>query len=179
MRLPGLALLIALTAATLAAPAAQARDPDDCLERFLRYDRVAARYPGGGAAALSRNPVPPADLERVTQRLVTGGCQTWTRDLDGMEAYAATLQGFRIADGPTPIRPTLVHLGVLTSIADEVRVTIVFRGLGYNSRGIGAMGLGRRIYVGPFRSQEAVEQALGVALEAGFRTPYTPTSSRF
>jgi hypothetical protein len=181
MRVFGMRLVLALiaVAAAWAAPRAQPVDAGECLQRFRQFDRVSARYPDGGAASLAYNKVPPADLTRVTQRLVVGGCQTWTADLDGMEAYAASLQGFRIAEGPTAIRPALVHLGVLTSVTDEVRVTIVFRGLGYNSRGIGAMGLGRRIYVGPFHSQEALDQAITVALGAGFETPNVPANSRF
>jgi hypothetical protein len=174
-------LLLALVAvgAVWTAPMAQARDAAECLQRFRQYDRALDRYSGGGVATRWNNLILPGDLARATQRLVVAGCQTWTRDLDGMEAYAATLQGFRITDGPTAIRPTPVHLGVLTSIADEVRVTIVFRGLGYNSRGVGAMELGRRIYIGPFYSQEALDQAIAIGLGAGFVAPYAAVNTRF
>jgi hypothetical protein len=173
-------LLALITAASVwTAPTAQARDAGECLQLFLQYDRVSGRYPGGGVGRGWNNLVLPGDLARATQRVVAAGCQTWTRDLDGMEAYAATLQGFRITDGPTAIRPTPVHLGALTSIADEVRVTIVFRGLGYNSRGLGARELGRRIYIGPFYSQEALDQAISLGREVGFVAPYAATQTRF
>ena len=72
-----------------------------------------------------------------------------------------------------------VHLGIVTGISDEAFVTRYFRGLGYRSRGIGAEGLGRRIYIGPFASQGAVDQALRVAREAGFIAPYVAQYTRF
>jgi hypothetical protein len=72
-----------------------------------------------------------------------------------------------------------VHLGIVTGIGDEAFVTRHFRGLGYRSRGIGAEGLGRRIYIGPFTSQGALDQALTVAREAGFVAPYPARHTRF
>lgn len=179
----GVSLAVMLAAGLLAActsiGAPEPRDADECLRLFDRYDRVERRHPGGGTIMSENHRAPPADLSRAAQRLVLAGCQTRGRDLDGMETHAATLTDFRITDGPTTIRPVPVHLGVLTSIADEVRVTVVFRGLGYNSRGIGAAELGRRIYIGPFTSQEAVDQAIGVAQEMGFIAPYVPEHTRF
>ncbi len=155
------------------------RDGEECVRLFEQYDRVSRRH---GAVRMTREGVraPSADVSRWAQRLVEEGCQTRGRDLDGMESFAATLTDFRIESGPTALsRPVPVHLGVVTSIADEARVTIVFRGLGYNSRGLGALGLGRRIYIGPFTSQEAADQALEVARGAGFIAPYVPAHTRF
>ena len=63
-------------------------------------------------------------------------------------------------------------MGVITSIVDEQRVTAYFRGLGYRSRGIGADGLGRRIYIGPFVTEGALREAIDVARQAGFISPY-------
>lgn len=172
-----LVFLAALVVACTAVPAPDRAD--ECLQLFRAFDRVADRYPGGGVGRISDRRVPPPDLARAGQRLIVADCLTRTSDLDGMEAYAAGLEGFRITDGPTAIRPRPVHLGILTSITDEVRVTIVFRGLGYNSRGVGAIGLGRRIYIGPFRSQEAADQAIALAREAGFIAPFVPANTRF
>lgn len=181
MRASGVGWLLAVLALAAGCAPASAPEPGpgECLRLFRDYDRVADRYPGGGSGLFSDRRVPPPDLARAAQRLVVGDCLTWTSDLDGMEAYAASLEGFRITEGPTAIRPRPVHLGILTSITDEVRVTIVFRGLGYYSRGVGAQGLGRRIYIGPFRSQEAIDQAIAVAREAGFIAPYVPEHTRF
>jgi hypothetical protein len=178
MKTPARSLLVAAFALAVgfAVSSAPRGDPGQCVDNFRAYDRVAARFWAGARGSPRRQ---PPDVERAAQRLIVQDCLTWTNDLDGMEAYAATLQGFRITDGPTAIRPTPVHLGALTSIADEVRVTIVFRGLGYNSRGVGAMELGRRIYIGPFYSQEALDQAIAIGLGAGFVAPYAAVNTRF
>lgn len=174
------ALGAALAVLGACAPGAPVRDPEQCLSLFRQYDQVERRYPGGGLSGWRNDRLlPPPDLGRAASYLVAAGCQTFTGDLDGMEAHAATLQGFRITGGPTAIPATSVHLGVLTSLSDETRVTIVFRGLGYASRGVGASGLGRRIYIGPFGSQEAVDQALALARDVGFIAPYATTYPRF
>ncbi len=155
------------------------RDPQECLRLFERYDRVERRSPGSGGTVFDGRRTPPPDLARAAQQLVVAGCQTRGRDLDGMEAHAATLVDFRIIEGPTAMRRAPVHLGVVTSIADERRVTQVFRGLGYNSRGIGAQGLGRRIFIGPFDNPEAAEQAIEIARAMGFIAPYLAERTRF
>ena len=65
------------------------------------------------------------------------------------------------------------------SIYDEGRATQFFRGLGYRSRGVGALGLGRRLYIGPFTSQGALDEALTIAREAGFISPYPAKHTKF
>ena len=96
-----------------------------------------------------------------------------------MEALAARLTPYRIVDSGPTIRATPVHLGIVTSISDEARATRFFRGLGYRSRGIGAEGLGRRLYIGPFTTQGALDQALQVAREAGFIAPFAARYTKF
>ena len=54
-----------------------------------------------------------------------------------------------------------------------------FRGLGYRSRGVGAPTLGRRLFIGPFTSQGALDQALDVARQAGFIAPHVAQHVRF
>ena len=92
---------------------------------------------------------------------------------------AARLAPFEIDDSGPTIEPVPIHLGIVTGISDEALVTRFFRGLGYGSRGVGAEGLGRRIYIGPFTTQSAVDQALEVAREAGFIAPYVARFTRF
>ena len=58
-------------------------------------------------------------------------------------------------------------------------LTAFFRGLGYRSRGIGAQTLGRRLFIGPFTSQGALDQALEVARKAGFIAPHVAAHTRF
>ena len=95
------------------------------------------------------------------------------------DGLAQRLAPFAIADSGAAIRPIPVHLGIVTGIWDEARVTHFFRSLGYRSRGVGAEGLGRRIYIGPFATEGALEQALGVARQAGFIAPYAARYTRF
>ena len=77
-------------------------------------------------------------------------------------------------------RPTAVHVGIVMSMYDEGRATQFFRGLGYRSRGVGAPdGLGRRLYIGPFTSQGALDEALSIAREAGFISPFAAKHTRF
>ncbi len=156
------------------APAAR-----DCVSLFTQYDRLersgqrTSLDPATGSLELA-----PA-LSRQTGLLIRGGCRTGTADLDRLEDLAAAHPDFRLATGGAQIPPVPVHLGVLTAIGDERAVTRAFRGLGYRSRGIGAMGLGRRIYIGPFTDQAALDQALAIAREAGFKAPYAATQTRF
>jgi hypothetical protein len=96
-----------------------------------------------------------------------------------MPALAQRLQPFVITDSGPAIRPTTVELGIVTGFYDEGRVTAFFRGLGYRSRGIGAQTLGRRLFIGPFTSQGALDQALAVAREAGFISPHPAPRTRF
>ena len=72
-----------------------------------------------------------------------------------------------------------MDLGIVTGIWDEGRVTAFFRGLGYRSRGVGAPTLGRRLFIGPFTSQGALDQALDVARQAGFIAPHVAAHTRF
>jgi hypothetical protein len=123
--------------------------------------------------------VPPAPLSRPTQNLRNNGCVTMAEDLDGLPTLATRLAPYSIDNSGAPIRAVPVHLGIVTSIYDEGRVTQFFRGLGYRSRGIGADALGRRIYIGPFTTQSALDQALAVAREAGFIAPFAATRTKF
>jgi hypothetical protein len=174
-------LLLALFAAvaTPAFGAAGQRDPAVCLQLFEDYDNAAWLYPQPRFNRFSGGFQMAPAYGRPTRLLRANGCLTLSRDLDGIPALAARLQEFeRIEGGPT-IRPTALHLGVVLSIGDEARVTQFFRGLGYRSRGVGADGLGRRLYIGPFTSQGALDQAAEIAREAGFISPYPPRHTRF
>lgn len=174
-----LALVLLTGLAGCAGSDAVAPASRDCVALFTQYDRLersgqdTSFDPASGTLELS-----PA-LARQTQFLIRGGCRTRTADLDRLEDLATAHPEFRIATGGAQIPPVPVHLGVLTAIGDERAVTRAFRSLGYQSRGLGAMGLGRRIYIGPFTDQAALDQALAIAREAGFKAPYAATQTRF
>jgi hypothetical protein len=170
---------VALVLAALVAGSgvSTARDPALCSALFRDYDQAAWAYPSRPFRDDDRL-IQPA-LERPTRLLRLNGCLTLSSDLDGMAALAARLAPYRIVNSGPPIRPVPVHVGIVTSIYDEGRATAFFRGLGYRSRGIGAIGLGRRLYIGPFTSQGAVEQAMETARAAGFIAPFVPWHTRF
>lgn len=155
-------------------------DPAVCLDLFESYDR-AVRFNPSNAYGTDDAPAPimPSGVERPARLLVRGGCLTSAADLDGMPALAAKLAGHQVADSGPAIPEVPVHLGIVTGIGDEREATRFFRGLGYRSRGIGAPGLGRRLYIGPFVSQGALEDAIGIAREAGFVAPYPAWHTRF
>jgi hypothetical protein len=172
------ALLALAMLAGCAAGAAQPRDPELCGRLFWRYDTVARVY--GTTWFDDRGAVVPSGpLSRPSQALRNNGCLTQAHDLDGLAALAERLAPYRIENSGAPIRAVPVHLGIVTNIYDEGRVTQFFRGLGYRSRGVGAETLGRRIYIGPFTTEGAVDQALATAREAGFIAPYVARYTKF
>jgi hypothetical protein len=171
-------LLLAAAAGACVAGAAPAPDAAVCAGLFRTYDSVVRHYPDNFVND-DFQPILRAPVSRASQRLRNAGCLTMADDLDGLPALAQRLAPYRIVDSGPQIRPTPVHLGIVTSIYDEGRVTQFFRGLGYRSRGIGAPTLGRRIYIGVFTTQGALDQALAVAREAGFIAPYAARYTRF
>ena len=169
--------VLALLAATGAGAATRAPGTT-CDRLFARYD-AAVRNFGTPGFDEDFGVTPPAPISRLLVPLRSNGCLTSSADLDGLEALAQRLAPFAIVAGGSTIRPTPVHVGIITSGFDEPRVTRFFRGLGYGSRGIGAEGLGRRIYIGPFTTEGALAQALALAREAGFVAPYAATHTKF
>jgi hypothetical protein len=176
MRRLALALLAAAAGCATALPLPP--QPQRCEALFLRYDAAVRHYPSTRFDE-DGDILQTGQVARATAALRSNDCLTRASDLDGLPALAARLQPFEIEDSGPAIRPVPVHLGIVTGISDEAFVTRYFRGLGYRSRGIGAESLGRRIYIGPFTSQGAVDQALGIAREAGFIAPYVAEYTRF
>lgn len=154
-------------------------DPQTCLDLFKQYDRLT-RGNGGltNYDAITGSYILEPRVARQSQWLRNNRCLTMSRDLDGLSSLAAELAPFTPATGGAPIAPATVHLGVVTSIGDEARATAFFRELGYGSRGIGAMELGRRLYIGPFTDQASLDQALDIARRAGFVAPYVTRTFR-
>ena len=123
--------------------------------------------------------IPQPNISQQAGRLRNLGCLTTTDDLDGLEQLGAKL-GFRQpVDSGASIKPTAVHVGILTSMSDVTRATVFFRNLGYSTRTIGAEQLGRRFYIGPFVSEGAMSEAIATAEQAGFIAPYPSTYFRF
>ena len=160
---PRLALSVLLLSGCAAGPVAGPSDPD-CVALFQTYDRVDATMstPSGRGDNM---PIPP-DLQRPVQNLRSAGCLTLSADHD-LAAAAPP-----VVDGGAAIAPIGVHAGVVTSTEDEAAALAFFAARGVETRSIGAAGLGRRIYLGPFATEGALDGATALAQAAGFASPY-------
>ncbi len=170
------AMLAACTAGTTRAPGGTA-DRATCERAMQAYDTAAWLYP---VQRLDDNETtPPAALSSAVGRVRDNGCLTSGEDLANLPALAERLAPFTIDNSGPATGPTTVQLGIVTGINDEGRVTDFVRSLGYRSRGIGAEGLGRRLFIGPLTTESAVTQALAVAREAGFIAPIVAKHTTF
>jgi hypothetical protein len=115
--------------------------------------------------------IPPA-LAARGQDLRRAGCITSTSQLFGLEALGADLRGTVQGESGAPIRPIALHVGVVTSMGDEIRVRAFFEALGFRVRSIGNIAIGRRIYLGPFATEGGLAEATAIARRAGFVAPY-------
>ncbi len=141
-------------------------DSASCVDAFRWYDTVDATMstPSGRADHMA---IPPA-LQIPVGRIQSLGCLTFSDDLAPMATVAAP----PVTDSGPAIPPTSIHAGVVTNMADEANAIAFFNAHGARARSIGAAGLGRRIYLGPFATQGALDQARDLAVAAGFSAPY-------
>lgn len=151
-------------------PEASRATSAECVELYEYYDLLASRV--STLNGRRDNWIAPIELMRQGQFIRDAGCITMTRDLAGMEALPPT----PVAGGGAPIDGRLyLHAGVVTNMADDARSTAFFAAHGAPSRSLGAAPLGRRIYVGPIKSQDELDGARDLAVRAGFRAPYPTT----
>jgi len=142
-------------------------DPDglpDCTRLFQRYDQIKATMstPSGHSDRMAI----PLALQPAVQDLQRSKCLTMSDELD----LTATLPA--VTDGGAMIEPVWLHAGVVTSQGDEAEALAFFAAQGVPARSIGAAGLGRRIYLGPFATEERLAGAAALARAAGFDSPY-------
>lgn len=161
----GLFLLLptgAAVAATVAAPLPPA--DNRCIGLFHAYDTAAAHMstPTGRG---DRMGIPPA-LQRQVQNIQTNDCLTLT------DALKLTVVGPAVTNRGAAITPVGLHAGVVTNSADEAAAIAFFEAHGVRARSIGAAGLGRRIYLGPFTTEGALSEAATLARAAGFAAVY-------
>lgn len=178
MRISLLASVLVLAAAAdISGAAAAAPDPVACARAMTAYNTAAWAHP------LQRfdedGQTPPGALSKAVGAVRRQGCLTSGDDLGDLAALAARLSPYAIDNSGAAIRPTTVQIGIVTGISDEARVTAFVRALGYRSRGVGAEGLGRRLFIGPFTTESAVAQAIATAREAGFIAPVVAAHTRF
>lgn len=148
------------------------RDAGRCVTLFNQYDALLDLYPnqasdGFGVGGLAFNPI-----QQQIAFLRSADCLTRESELAGMEALGESLRPFSPATGGAAIAPVTIHAGIVTSPDAEARAVAFFQSLGYSTRTVGAQQLGRRILVGSFTSRSALDQALGIARDAGFESAY-------
>jgi hypothetical protein len=172
MRIPSaaaLALVLGAAACTAPGPVTEASRADSCTAAFQRYDR----------ALLAQRTVPilqdTGALRRDRTQAV--GAENMLRQYDcvsfgGDVALDADLSAHARPAGATPPSDRYVHVGIVTSNGLADAVSAKLKGLGYPVVVKGADRLGRRIFVGPLGSQEAVRAAQGAAGAMGFPGVY-------
>lgn len=134
----------------------------DCIGLFRYYDQMQQ-----WVARPDNRTIPPG-LAFIQAQLRQSNCITMNADLAGMEALPVV----QVTDSGAVIVPTSMHAGVVTSDADDARVRAFFEARGVRARSVGEAGLGRRIYIGPFRTDGAIRDARALAISAGFAHPY-------
>jgi hypothetical protein len=148
------------------APGPSRAPGDVCVALFRQYDILENLYPDNQRRFQNRVARPP--VEAQAQRLRRAGCLTLTRDLAGMEASPQA----PATGGGAAIPPVSLHAGVVTNMEDDARSRAFFASRGVPARSVGSAPLGRRIYLGPFATQGALDGARALALGAGFAAPY-------
>lgn len=168
MRVPAIPAILcaSLAACTTTSGGPAAPVSADCVVLFQSYDLVAATM-STPSATYDRMGIPPA-LQLPVSRLRSAGCLTTSDELAPM----ALIDPVPITGGGAAIAPISLHAGIVTNMADEAAVLAFFEASGIRARSIGAAGLGRRIYLGPFQTQGALDAARDLAVRAGFLAPY-------
>jgi hypothetical protein len=136
-----------------------------CAALYQEFDVLQRMYPNNQRRYGNRVARPL--VEAQAQRIRQAGCITLTRELAGMEATEGS-----VADSGAAIVPVSLHAGVVTNMEDDGRARSFFGSRGVPARSVGSAPLGRRIYLGPFATQGALDAARDLALRAGFVAPY-------
>jgi hypothetical protein len=169
--LPALGVAAALAALAGVAPvpaAAQSRNADGatCVALFQQFDVLQKLYPNNRALYQNRAAQPPVEVQ--AQLVRNAGCLTLTRELAPM----AGLTPHGVGDSGPAIAPIRLHAGVVTNMQDDADARAFFEASGIPARSVGSAPLGRRIYIGPFATQGALDEARDLAVRAGFASPY-------
>ena len=171
-----LALTLALPgllAACAAIPSQPPRgDPANCRALFAQYDQAVKLFPHYSIGPDDRSQQ-NATVSRAANRLIAQGCLTTGDDIAGIDALQMRLGPRRPVESGPAIPSTAVQVGILTGgFSDTGRAVAFFSSQGYQTRTIGAERLGRRLYIGPIRTQGGLDQAMALAAEAGFSSAY-------
>lgn len=165
---PILAFFGAIVLANCGVTATPQSQSETCGEVFRNYDSAVRSFPNSKRGDLNVN----SRVSRYGQQVFRYGCLTRQPDLIGLEATAARLKPFQIVNSGAPTRATAVTAGIVDGFSSQALASTFFSSLGYRTRSIGASGVGRQILIGPFYSEGAIAQAIDVARQAGFVSPY-------
>lgn len=161
-------------------PRAPERDPVRCEWLYRDYDRATrTNSPYSTSADDDRALVLSPEYSRRANRLLAAGCVTRSAEIADLLSLREEIGWNRPADSGAAVEPVALHVGVVTSITDEVMVLQFFRSIGFGAQSQGGEGLGRRIYIGPLATEGAVADAVAVARRAGFVAPYASDVFRF
>jgi hypothetical protein len=160
------ALLAGCAASGGPTPAASraAADPATCVALFRDFDRLERIYP----QPRRENWIAAPPVVQQADRLRRAGCITRNAELAGAEALPVV----PVVESGAPIDPIALHAGVVQSNEVDDRARAFFEARGVPARSVGSPTLGRRIYLGPFRTQGGLEGAAELARSAGFVAPY-------
>lgn len=141
-------------------------DGPACVAMFQKFDVLQWMYPNNKRQYQNRSAQPPVATQ--AQLVRNSGCLTTSAELAGMER----VQPGTVANSGAAIAPTTLHAGVVTNMEDDARARAFFAAHGVQARSIGSAPLGRRIYIGPFTTDGALQNARALAIGAGFASPY-------
>lgn len=173
------ALAVVAAAAACGAVPQQTSDRAACVGLFQQYDTYSNMMPNEVRTRDGRL-VDPSMVAYFRRLLVQNDCVTRNRDVADLSAVAAAWSGRGITEsGPPAPWPGSVHVGTFAGDADAARAAAFFEEIGVRTKSVGAQGLGRRVFAGPFRTQGAMNEAMVAAREAGFVAPYASRFFRF
>lgn len=145
----------------------------NCVSLFRNYDRAVLQFGYSDRVRDGRvSFLVPTAVGRAGQRLRQYDCLTTNEDIFRMTLLAPTLRGALVGESGAAIEPISLHVGIVPGITSEVQTRTFFNSLGIRTRSIGAPGLGRRIFLGPFATAGGLAEATDIALQAGFVAPY-------
>lgn len=148
---------------------AQELDNPRCAFLFQNYEAITQSF---GANSRRRDASAPGPVMDAARMLRMGNCLTFSDALAGLDGIGPEAGAAARGNSGAAITPISLHVGIVTSSQDDAAARAFFERQGLKARSVGAAGLGRRIYVGPFSSAGALEAGRALALQAGFAYPY-------
>lgn len=138
--------------------------PRDCVALFRQYDAIEATMSTSGWR--DDRTIRP-ELQWTTSVIRQNRCISFSDALH-FDVAAGSVRD----SGPRLAPPLRVHAGVVTSMADDAAAREFFAAHGVPGTSVGSAALGRRIYIGPFATRGALDEAMALARSAGFAYPY-------